>query len=178
MNYVIKTERLGLRNWHPDDQAAFAEICANKDVMEFFPTTLNRAQSDALITRFKKHYQKRGYTYFAVDRLDTGAFIGFIGLMLQEYESPFTPSVDIGWRLSPKAWGQGFATEGAKACIDYGFKMLQLKEIYAVAPEINSKSQRVMQKIGMQYHSTFHHPKLNTTNRLNPCVVYHIKSGP
>ncbi len=174
MKYLIRTERLGLRNWQDEDEPAFAELCAHPEVMEFFPATLNRMQSADLIQRFKIHYHDHGYTYFAVDRLDTDEFIGFIGLMHQTYESPFSPFVDIGWRLKPSAWGNGFATEGAQACIRFGFDTLKLDEIYAVAPERNVKSQAVMQKIGMTYATRFKHPKLKESDRLNPCVVYKI----
>jgi len=175
MEYLIRTDRLGLRNWDDKDLQPFASLCADERVMQFFPATLNREQSDQLVHRFQRQYQDHGYTYFAVDRLDSNTFIGFVGLMQQNYPSHFTPCVDIGWRLAPSAWGKGFATEGAMACLHFGFERLQLDEIYSVAPKINIKSQRVMQKLGMQFHSTFEHPKLKESGRLNPCVVYKIE---
>ena len=176
MKYLLRTERLGLRNWRDTDEAPFAKLCADKSVMEFFPSTLSRQQSDTLIDRFKQHFRDHGFSYFAVDRLDTDEFIGFIGIMHQNYPSHFTPCVDIGWRLKPSAWGYGFATEGAKACIRYGFDVLKLPEIYSVAPNSNLKSQGVMKKLGMHLHSTFEHPKLSDSDGLNPCVVYQIKN--
>lgn len=171
-DYLIKTHRLGLRNWVETDLKPFSRMCSDKLVMEFFPSTLDKKQTHELIVRMQNHFEHYGYCYFAVDRLDTQEFIGFIGLLNQTYTSHFTPCVDVGWRLSPEAWGNGFATEGAKACLDYAFNTLRLKKVYSVAPKLNKKSQQVMRKIGMHYHSEFLHPKINKNNPLSKCVVY------
>ncbi len=174
MSYIIKTERLGLRNWKENDLKPFAEMCADEQVMEFFPATWSLQETAKFIESMQAHFDKLNYCYFAVDRLDTNEFIGFIGLKYQTYKSHFTPSIDIGWRLKPAAWGNGFATEGAKACLEFAFAELHLEEVYSITPKLNKKSQRVMQKIGMKYHSDFNHPKIDINDPLSSCVVYRV----
>ena len=102
--------------------------------------------------------------------------IGFIGLSAQDYECEFTPFVDIGWRLAKHTWNKGYATEGAKRCLSYAHETLKLKEIYAVTPMLNKKSERIMQKIGMTKVGTFEHPLLLNDERLKMCVLYCKKS--
>lgn len=174
-NYIIKTERLGLRNWQTKDIAPAKAMNANKSVMEFFPNILSQKQTEDFIQRMRKHFRKHEFCYFAVDELVTGKFIGFIGFIHQTYNAPFTPFVDLGWRLIPEAWGQGFATEGAKACIDFAFTEIGLKELYAVTPKLNKKSEHVMRKLGMSFHTQFEHPKLKINSPLRNCVAYRIE---
>lgn len=175
-NYLFTSERLGFRNWQDSDLDAFATMNADVDVMEFFPKILSRESSKKLMQRFSQHFEEKGYTYFAVNILETSECIGFIGLAYQTYEAPFTPCVDIGWRLVKPYWGNGYATEGAKRCLKYGFETLYLEKIYAVATAINLPSIRVMEKIGMEKAGTFIHPKLVGNKRLRDCVYYVINN--
>jgi RimJ/RimL family protein N-acetyltransferase len=92
--------------------------------------------------------------------------------MEQNYPADFTPCVDIGWRLAKAQWGNGFASEGAKACLDYAKKTLKIEEIYSIAPKINLRSEKVMQKIGMQKVKEFKHPLLSDYPHLEDCVLY------
>ena len=172
--YTIQTQRLGLRNWQPADFDLFAEMNANEEVMRFFPKTFNREESIAGAKRYMEHLEKYGYTYFAVDKLTDGEFIGFIGLFYQTYESHFTPCTDIGWRLRKMAWGKGYATEGAKACLQFGFAEKGLALIYSVCPKLNIPSEKVMQKIGMQKEGEFDHPKIADGSPLRRCNLYKI----
>ncbi|GEQ86095.1 GNAT family acetyltransferase [Patiriisocius marinistellae] len=172
MNYFIQTERLGLRNWEESDIIPFAKMCADKIVMEHFPAVLSLKETTDLITRFKKHLQDYGYTYYAVETLNTHEFIGFTGIAMQTWESDFTPAVDIGWRLKQSAWGKGYATEAAKACLTYASEILKLEEIISVCTFHNIPSENVMQKIGMQFVKEFEHPKLIEYPKLNPCKLY------
>ncbi|MEL6926544.1 MAG: GNAT family N-acetyltransferase [Bacteroidota bacterium] len=170
--YLFTSERLGFRAWKPDDLSGLSALCADEAVMRYFPAVLDAEESKSLFDRLIDHHRKHGFTYFAVDRLDSHEFIGFIGLARQDYESYFTPCVDIGWRLKRAAWGKGFATEGAKACLQHAFGALELNEIYAVTTHNNTASERVMQKIGMQPLPDFIHPKLPANHALQPMVVY------
>ena len=172
--YLFTSQRLGFRAWRDSDMPLMAEVSADPLVMEFFPSVADASQTAGFIKRMQKMQMDRGYCYFAVDVLEGDKFIGFIGLCFQDYESPVTPSVDIGWRLSPSAWGMGYATEGAQRCIAYGFETLGLAKIIAVAPLLNIKSINVMKKAGMQLACTFEHPKLLDTPRLTTCVCYEI----
>lgn len=119
-------------------------------------------------------YTDYGYTYYAVDVLGTGEFIGFIGLAYQDFESPYTPATDIGWRLKKSAWGKGYATEGAERCLKYGFESLNLDKIISICPLANQASVRVMEKIGMIREGAFIHPKLKGISRLEQCVCYQL----
>lgn len=176
-NYSIKTKRLGLRNWQAKDIEPATLMNADKAVMEFFPNTLTQQQTESFIKRMQLQFNERGFCYFAVDRLDTNQFIGFIGLSYQTYESVFTPCVDVGWRLLPEAWGNGFAIEGAKACLNFAFAELHLDAVYAIAPELNKKSQYVMQKLRMNAHTHFEHPNIDANNPLRKCVTYKISKS-
>ena len=175
--YLLQTERLGLRNWQHSDMDVFAEMNADKEVMAFFPNMLSNEESLASAERFMEHFEKYGFTYFASETISDQQFIGFIGLMHQTYESPFTPCVDIGWRLRRTAWGKGFATEGAGACLNFAFSKIGLQEVIAVAPKLNVRSENVMQKIGMVKVGEFNHPKIKETSPLAICNVYKREGG-
>ncbi len=169
--YLFQSQRLGFRNWVSADIPKMTAISADPKVMEHFPATATEIQTIEFVERMQKMFNNKGYCYFAVDRFDTGEFIGFIGLCYQTYEAPFTPCVDIGWRLATEHWGLGFATEGARSCLEYGFNVLKIEAIKSIAVIQNIKSIRVMQKIGMEKELHFKHPALIGTH-LEDCVCY------
>ena len=174
--YLFTSERLGFRNWIDSDIAKMIDISSDPDVMEFFPSIATEIQTVEFIDRMKLMCIEKGYCYFAVDHLKDESFIGFIGLCYQTYESQFTPSVDIGWRLNKKYWNNGLATEGAKKCLDYGFNVIELKNIISTSPIINTKSIRVMEKIGMQKLTEFKHLRLKSNEKLEDCVCFKISN--
>jgi RimJ/RimL family protein N-acetyltransferase len=143
--------------------------------MQYFPAPLKVEENRAVFHRLKSSYELRGYTYFAAVEKTSDLFIGFIGLLYQDYASPCTPAVDIGWRLLPEFWSKGYASEGARACLDYGLNSLGLERVVAVCPAINIPSQKVMQRIGMSYGGSFLHPKLSGYPELESCVWYETK---
>ena len=170
--YLFTSERLGFRAWEESDIDAMAEINADAAVMEFFPSVQDVEQTAAFISRMQQQQQAKGYCYYAVETLEDQAFIGFIGLSEKTFEADFTPCIDIGWRLSNSVWGHGYATEGARRCLAYGLNDLGLKQIYAIAPKVNERSEHVMKKIGMTKVSEFIHPQLIGDERLRVFVVY------
>lgn len=172
--YILKTERLGLRNWLSSDEAPFSEMSQDIEVMKYFPKLLSKEESENFIVRMQNHFDTYGYCYFAMDVLETGEFIGFTGILNQTYKSKFTPCVDIGWRLKKSAWGNGYATEAAKACLDFAISELELNEIYSFATINNKGSEAVMKKIGMNYIDTFNHPSLINNTNLKKCLVYKV----
>jgi RimJ/RimL family protein N-acetyltransferase len=174
---MITTPRLLLRPWQKSDLKAMAEINADARVMEFFPSTQTEEQTKEFIGRQHLQQQERGHCYFATELQESGRMIGFIGISYQDYDAHFTPCVDIGWRLHPDVWGQGLATEGAKACLDFAFQELKLPELVAVAVQQNIASTRVMEKIGMSYDSSFDHPVLAHRPDLQTCVLYYARPG-
>lgn len=173
-NYLFTSERLGFRNWETSDIPKMTAVSSNPNVMRFFPSTQDEPHTAGFIKRMQEEFETKGFCYFAVDKLDGNEFIGFIGLSEQFFESPFTPCVDIGWRLAETAWNKGYATEGAKRCLQYAFDDLKLKKVIAIAPEINENSINVMQKIGMTKAGVFKHPKLTDYPILEFCVAFEI----
>lgn len=173
-NYIYKSERLGFRNWTKEDLSEFAKITADTAVMEHFPKLLTKKETTDFIERLQTHYHKYGYTYFATEVLKTGELIGFIGLAFQDYKTNFTPATDIGWRLKKDSWGNGYATEGAKRCLQYAFDTLNLNKIISVFTEQNTKSEHVMKKIGMKKIGEFNHPELKAYPKLEKCICYEI----
>lgn len=151
-----------------------AAINADAAVMAFFPAVQSEKQTIEFIERMKKQLDGNGFCYFAVDILDSGEFIGFIGLCKQTYEAEFTPCVDIGWRLKTTAWKNGYATEGAKRCLEYAFRQMNLEKVLAIAPVINIPSIQVMVNIGMRRVKEFKHPLLSNSLALEVCVLYEI----
>jgi RimJ/RimL family protein N-acetyltransferase len=175
-DYLFTSERLGFRNWTAKDVDCLFKINTNKKVMRFFPSVLTKQETEKFIERMQQQYAEKGFCYFAVNLLKTSEFIGFIGLSEQKFKSTYTPAIDIGWRLDSKFWHKGYATEGAKRCLAFGFNNLNLKEIIAIAPKINFPSVKVMQKIGMVKIQDFKHPLLGDFSDLETCVLYTSKS--
>jgi RimJ/RimL family protein N-acetyltransferase len=174
-NYIYQSERLGFRNWEEHDVEEFALMNADPEVMEHFPAPMSFEESREFIQRLLSHYDKWGYNYFATEILATDELIGFIGLAYQDFESNFTPCTDIGWRLKRSAWGFGYATEGARRSLEYGFEHLNIDRIISTCPASNNKSVHVMNKIDMTRMGVFNHPKLKEHPTLEKCIWYEIK---
>ena len=170
----IETKRLLLREWQPADHAVYIEMNRDASVMEFFPSILTPEQSLQHIVRITELINHEGYGLFAVERKEDGAFIGFTGFALPRFEASFTPCVEIGWRIASKFWNKGYATEAAKACLEFGFTIMKWKDIYSFTSVLNTRSESVMQKIGMQKEGEFDHPLLETGHRLQKHVLYKI----
>jgi RimJ/RimL family protein N-acetyltransferase len=178
---ILTTERLILRTWKESDIPLMTAISSDPLVMEHFPSTQGLAVTKALIDHIYQHYAKFGYSLYAVETKDTHAFIGFVGLNRPPFDIPhFTPKslpiVEIGWRLSAQHWGKGYATEAAKAVLHYAFTELKLKEIISFTVAANTKSRRVMEKIGLHHSEVddFDHPNLDDKSHLKKHVLYRI----
>lgn len=152
-------------------------MCADPEVMEFFPAVLNREESDAAIVRVEVHQREHGFCFFAAEWIGRAPFIGFIGLAHVLFQAPFTPAVEIGWRLARPYWGHGLATEGARAALNYGFQSLELDEIVSFTVPGNIRSRRVMEKIGMKRDRSgdFDHPHLPQGHPLRRHVLYRLR---
>ncbi|SFT88039.1 Protein N-acetyltransferase, RimJ/RimL family [Algoriphagus locisalis] len=171
--YLFESQRLSFRTWRPSDLPAFTAMNADKETMTFFQHPLSKQESQALMDRMTKLYDELGHCYFAVDLVESGEFLGMIGLGTKSFQAPFTPCVDIGWRIRKKFWNQGYTTEGATRCLEFA-KVLGVKEVFSLASAKNLASIRVMQKIGMNYAYDFQHPDLLEHPRLQPCSLYKI----
>ncbi len=149
---------------------------ADPTVMEHFPAPMTREQTDEFIDRISPAIDERGWGLWALEVRDTGEFIGFTGLSVPSFEAHFTPAVEIGWRLAKEAWGNGYATEAARAALAYGFGPARLEEIVSFTATTNRPSQRVMQRIGMTHNvaDDFDHTRLPDGHRLQRHVLYRI----
>lgn len=169
------TPRLLLRQWREDDKPAFAALNADPEVMRFFPGTQTREQSDRSIAAWAAELEARGWSNWAVERRADGAFIGFVGLTVPKRALPFMPCVEIGYRLARSHWGQGYATEAARAALRFGFEQLQLEEIVSFTAKLNLPSQAVMRRLGMvNANEDFEHPALPEGSPLRPHVLYRL----
>ena len=174
----LETERLIIRPWQDEDKEPFAQLNADPEVMRYFPSVLSREKSDALIDIARERTQEDGFCFSPIEEKATGAFLGFVGLSRPRYATPlpFDPCVEIGWRLGRAAWGQGYATEAARAWIGFGFETLDLEEIVSFTAVLNERSQKVMQRLGMHRNpkDDFLHPAIEADHVLAPHVLYRL----
>lgn len=174
-NYIeLETRRIRLRQWTDDDAPAFAALNADPNVMKHFPAPLQRAESDALLERLRDLIADRGWGFWAAEYKPTASLIGFVGLNAASHTLPFSPCVEIGWRLAYAYWGRGLATEAARACLGIGFGRLALEEIVAFSATGNHRSLAVMERIGMRPAGTFGHPGLPQGHPLRHHYLYRL----
>jgi ribosomal-protein-alanine N-acetyltransferase len=167
-----------MRAWRYSDRSPFAAMNADPEVMEHFPSTLTRRQSDALLDRCEAHLEREGFGLWATEVAATGEFIGFVGLVTLEPGFPFAPGIEVGWRLARHAWGHGYACEAASASLDLAFGALGADEVVSFTATTNVRSQRVMQRLGMtRDDDDFDHPSLLGDDRLRRHVLYRITAA-
>lgn len=178
---ILTTGRLVLRPWRDSDVAPFAALNADPEVMEHFPSTLSSEQAAALAADIREDMAERGFGWWAAEVPGVAPFIGFIGLSVPDFGAPFLPPgrrvVEVGWRLAREFWGHGYATEGARECLRFGFEDLGLSEIVSFTTMENARSRAVMQRLGMTRDPAddFDHPKLLPGHRLARHVLYRLK---
>jgi RimJ/RimL family protein N-acetyltransferase len=165
-----------LRRWRVVDRDAFAGLNTDPRVMEYLPGLPSRAESDALADSIEAHFARHGFGLWAIDVPGVSEFAGFLGLSVPRFETRFTPCVEIGWRLAREYWGRGYATEGARATLAFGFESAGLDEIVSFTVPGNRRSRRVMEKIGMTRdpQDDFDHPGLPAGHPLRRHVLYRI----
>ncbi len=176
----LETSRLTLRRWQEDDRVAFAEMNADPVVMHYFEAPFTRQQSDEAIDRYLAAFDRDGFSFFAVTVRDTGDFAGTIGLQIMRFAVPNLPqpAVEIGWRLTQSAQGKGFATEGARAIVDFAFNQLGLSEVVAITALPNRASRHVMEKLGMIHRPEldFDHPRVPAGHRYQRHTLYSLRN--
>jgi RimJ/RimL family protein N-acetyltransferase len=170
----VNTDRLKLRRWRSDDLAVFQDISADPQVMEHMPACLDAGQAQAQALRIMDDLENRGWGLWAVEIIGSGEFIGYVGLNIPATLMPFGEKVELAWRLAARRWGRGYASEAARAALDFGFNVLNLDEIVAYTTPGNVRSWRVMEKIGMirDRQGDFDHPILPPGPPLRPHVLY------
>jgi RimJ/RimL family protein N-acetyltransferase len=178
MPWQRRTERLILRRWLDSDREPFADLNADEEVRRHFVGLLTRQESDASIDRFEAGFDSRGYGLWAVERRDTGEFIGFTGLNPMPAGIPGEGGVEIGWRLAREHWGHGFATEAALESLRFAFDELGLSHVNSITALSNTRSRSVMERIGMRQHGLFEHPAVPAGNPLREHVRYVVGALP
>jgi len=174
---TLTTERLVLRRWRESDREAFAHLNADPEVMRHFLRPLSREESDAFVDRIEARFEERGYGLWAVERRADEAFLGFTGLAYQTFEAPFTPCVEVGWRLDTFAWGHGYTSEAGREALRFGFEEAGLDEIVSFTSPGNVASVRVMERIGMRRDPAgdFDYPNMPAGHPLRRHVLYRLR---
>lgn len=175
----LSTSRLLLRRWRDGDLEPWAAMNADPEVMEHFPSTLTREKADALAELLAGRLTDNGYGLWAVEVVATGEFIGFTGLNDVTFDAPFTPAIEVGWRLARSAWGHGYATEAARAALEFAFTTLGRQEVVSFTATSNLRSMAVMERLGMvrDPDGDFHHPAIGpATHPLSLHVLYRLRA--
>jgi RimJ/RimL family protein N-acetyltransferase len=171
----LKTKRLILRQWRDEDYEPFARLNADPKVMEHFPSTLTKVQSDVMATTLKTLISQNGWGFWVMEEKETGLFVGALGLHEPTENLPFLPCVEIGWRLAYEHWGKGYATEAGKEVLRYAFEDLKLEEVVSFTAVANKRSRDLMKRLGMKNsYENFEHSALPQGHRLREHVLYKI----
>jgi RimJ/RimL family protein N-acetyltransferase len=170
----LRTDRLLMRRWQDCDREPFAEMNADPETMRFFRTTLDRTGSDALIDAFEGRFEAQGFGLWALEIAETGQFIGFAGLNPMPDDVPGAGGMEVGWRLAPSAWHNGYATEAGREALRVAFGDIGLDEIYSMTSVLNEPSQAVMRRLGLSEYARWDHPRIPEDNPLRPSVTYRL----
>ncbi len=176
---VIETSRLVLRPFTDVDRAPFAELNAHPLVVESLGSRPTRAESDAAVDRINVEMAREGWGLWAVEETGGAPFVGMVGLHRVDADLPCAPAVEVGWRLHPDHWGHGYATEAAAASLRFGSDEAGLAEIVAFTTTVNTRSQAVMERIGMvrDAGADFDHPALPVGSPLRRHVLYRVAAS-
>ncbi len=179
--FLLETERLLLRPWKDEDVDPCAALCADPDVMRYFPETWTRDKSELLIERCREKTNTDGFCMAPVEDKATGEFLGFVGLNVPTYAAPlpFDPCVEIGWRMKRSSWGKGYASEAAREWLRFGFETIGLEEIVAFTIPDNTPSRKVMERIGMtrDLEGDFRHPSIPEESPFSLHVLYRLSKS-
>jgi RimJ/RimL family protein N-acetyltransferase len=174
----LRTERLVLRRWRPPDREALARINSDPVVMEFFPGLQSPQLTAEMIEHFERSFERDGFGLWAVEIPGELSLAGFVGLNRVGPPLPFSPAVEVAWRLTPRAWGRGIAKEAAEAALEFGFSRCGLAEIVAYTAAGNLRSRRLMERLGMSRDRAgdFGHPQIAEGHPLKRHVLYRLRA--
>jgi ribosomal-protein-alanine N-acetyltransferase len=179
MALALRTSRLLLREWCDEDFDAFVAMSIDPEVMRYLAPFPDRAAIDHWLVRTLAHWAEYGWGKFVVEIPGEAAFAGVVGLEHVGFDLPFTPAVEVLWRLARRYWGRGFAVEAARAAVEDGFYRLGLDEIVVFTVVENHRSRAVMERLSMRRESAddfdFVHPRLPRGHALRRHVLYRLK---
>lgn len=170
----LQTPRLALRTWRVEDEPSMLALSTDPEVMRHFPRVMTADEVHGFVVRHRELLAAGRPGLYAVERRDDGSFLGFVGLAEPTFEAPFTPCVEIGWRLVRSAWGQGFATEAAREVLRHAFVDLELDEVVSFTSIGNEPSIAVMRRLGMHRSLQFDHPRVPEGHELRRHVLYRL----
>lgn len=170
-----QTDRLHLRSWRDEDLEGLTAMNADPKVMEHFPIPLTASESASFLQRLKKHEQDHGFTVWAVGT-DEAPFIGFCGGLWTDPEYSFAPAIELIWRFRCEFWGQGYASEAAKAAIKDVFTYRKIDSLVAFTAETNVRSWKLMERLRMRRNEDFAHPKLPKNSPLSLHRLYRMNA--
>ena len=174
----LKTTHLLLRQWREEDLEPYAKLTASKEVMKYFPQTLTVEQSNRAARKFQKLLEERGWGFWAVEERVSGQFIGYAGLHAPQTQFPFSPCIEIAWRMGQKYWENGYVLEAGEAILRAAFEIFGLEEIVYFSSVKNKKGEEVATALKMQKEEqTFHHPFVEREHPLSEHYLYRIKNG-
>ena len=168
----IETERLLLRDWKEEDIAPFAEMNSDPEVMRFFLKPLNSEESFDFYNHINKEFVEYGYGLYAIEKKENSTFIGYTGFHNFNLNTDFTPGVEIGWRIRHGDWNKGYATEAAKACLNDAKYHLPFHTVWSFTSVLNKRSEKIMQKTGMEKTGYFFRPAVPDHHPLKEHVLY------
>lgn len=174
MKFVIISDRIIIRHWTEADLPHLIQMNQDELVMKYFPSILSKSETIQRYESMQAHFEKNGFGLYLIENMK-GEFLGYTGCMIADFESAFTPCIEIGWRFKKEYWGKGYATEAAKACLQYGFTELSFSTVHAFTSIHNHPSEAVMKRIGMQKKGEFDHPKIPASHHLCRHVRYQIE---
>ena len=173
---ILETDRLILRDLQESDLPALIAMNQDSDVMQYFPKPYSQAESLRLYQGIQDEVKAYGYSLWAVEEKTSQEFIGLVGLHHSDLRIfAGKEAVEIGWRLRKEFWNHGYATEAAQACLDFAFQQASLSEVYSFTSLLNLPSQKVMQKLGMEFVKEFDNEKVPADSPLSRHVLYRIK---
>jgi len=144
---ILETPRLVLRKFVLDDAPALEAVLGDPVAMEFYPAPLDRKGVEGWIEKNFARYQRDGRGLWAMLLKASNELIGDCGCVMQEVEGK--AEVEVGYHVRRDLWGRGYATEGARACMDYAFATLHAKRVISIIRPPNIASRRVAEKNGM-----------------------------
>ena len=171
----IEMEFILLRQWKKNDYEPYAKLTSNMEVMRFFPSILTINESFLAIEKFKNLIDIRGWGFWAVELKSSNKFIGYAGLHSPKTQFPFSPCIEIGWRMENKYWENGYVLKIGIEILKHAFMVLDLKEVVYFSSLLNKEAIFVMKSLGMiDMDENFNHPSIHKGHKLEEQRLYKI----
>jgi len=171
----LESERVLLRQWVKSDISSFIALNSDPHVTRYFPRTFSEQESKGFVAVMSSMIDEHGWGFWAAELKSSKEFIGFVGLNSPRPIMPFSPCIEVGWRLLKQHWGNGYATEAGKLSLAYAFDHLEVNEVVSFTTESNFKSRKVMERLGMENTgNNFKYPDLPIEHPLSEHVLYKI----